>query len=130
MEPAKDIWFIDDDETFRFVMKQLLQDSPYADEITYFDDGDRAMLKLVDLARQGRSGPKIIFLDLSMKYLEGWQMMDMMNEFKIASKVIILTSSVHAKDKARADQEPLITDYLTKPVSRGQIIHAIEKGMA
>jgi DNA-binding NtrC family response regulator len=130
MESTKDIWFIDDDETFRFVMKHLMQDTAYADAITYFDDGDRAVLKLVEMAKTGKSGPKLIFLDLSMKYLEGWQLIDLMNEFKVSSKVAILTSSIHVKDKTRAAQEPLVTDFLTKPVSREQIIQVIEKSLA
>ena len=118
MENSKDIWLIDDDETFRFVVKELLNGSEFADSVDYFDDGDRAILKLVDLAKTGHQGPQVILLDLSMKYLEGWQLMDMLNEFRNRSKVVIVTSSVSERDKARADREPKVVAYLTKPLAR------------
>lgn len=118
MEHSKDIWLIDDDETFRFVVKELLNGSEFADNVAYFDDGDRAILRLVDMAKTGHHGPQVILLDLSMKYLEGWQLMDMLNEFRNRSKVVIVTSSISDRDKARAEREPKVMAYLTKPLSR------------
>jgi len=127
MENSKDIWLIDDDETFRFVVKELLQGSEYADRTAYFDDGDRAVLKLVEMAKAGNHGPKVILLDLSMKYLEGWQLMDLMNEFHVHSKVVIVTSSVSARDKARGDTEPKVVAYLTKPIGRDVLVGTLKR---
>jgi len=128
MEDIKDIWLIDDDETFRFVVKELLHGSEFADNIAYFDDGDRAILRLVDLAKTGHHGPKVILLDLSMKYLEGWQLMGMLNEFRNRSKVVIVTSSVSERDRARADREEKVVTYLTKPLSR-EVLLATLRGL-
>lgn len=127
MESAKDIWLIDDDETFRYVVKEMLNGSEFADNVAFFDDGDRAILKLVDMAKTGHQGPKVILLDLSMKYLEGWQLMDMLNEFRNRSKVVIVTSSISERDKARAEREPKVMGYITKPLGREVLLGTLRR---
>lgn len=125
MENRKDIWFVDDDEIFRFIVKGMVEETIFADRAAYFDDGDRAIMKMIELAKSGSKEPKIVFLDLSMKHLEGWQLIDLMNEFGTNTKVVILTSSVGIKDRARAEKEPLVQAYLTKPVDKSQIVKCI-----
>ncbi|MCF8278335.1 MAG: response regulator [Flavobacteriales bacterium] len=122
MENSKDIWFVDDDDIFRFIVKGLMDETDYAERAVYFDDGDRAIMKMIELAKAGNHEPKLVFLDLSMKHLEGWQLLDLMNEFGTNSKVVILTSSVGLKDRVRAEKEPLVHGYLTKPVDRSQLV--------
>lgn len=125
MKDSRDIWFVDDDEIFRFIVKGLMDETQHASRAAYFDDGDRAIMKMIELAKVGSGGPKVVFLDLSMKHLEGWQLLDLMNEFDSQTKVVILTSSVGLKDRVRAEKEPLVCGYLTKPVNQSQIEHYI-----
>lgn len=125
MKNRKDIWFVDDDEIFRFIVKGMVEETTFAERAAYFDDGDRAIMKMIELAKSGNSEPKVVFLDLSMKHLEGWQLIDLMNEFGTKANVVILTSSVGLKDRARAEKEPLVKGYLTKPVDKSQIVEYI-----
>jgi len=121
MESFKDIWFVDDNEVFRFILNSFMEDSGYGNRIDFFDDGDRAILKLVELSTSGHRPPKIIFLDLNMKRLEGWQLIDLLNELDFDVKVVILTSEIGIKNKERSEQEPLVKGYLTKPVDQSKI---------
>ncbi len=125
MENLKDIWFVDDDEIFRFIIKGLMDNTEYANRAVYFDDGDRAIMKLIELSQSGNPEPKIVFLDLNMKHLEGWQLIDLMNELGTTAKVVILTSSIGLKDRVRAEKEPTVIGFLTKPVSKSQILEYI-----
>jgi two-component system, chemotaxis family, chemotaxis protein CheY len=111
------IWFVDDDRTFRFVVERHIQTMGIQDNVTFFDDGDRAMMRLVELKKSGARPPKLIFLDLQMKYLEGWQFLDLITEFSIGTKVVILTSSLLPQDRERAQQQPLVAAFLNKPVT-------------
>lgn len=111
------IWFVDDDRTFRFVVERHIQTMGIQDNVTFFDDGDRAMMRLVELKKSGGHPPKLIFLDLHMKHLEGWQFLDLITEFSIRSKVVILTSSLLPQDRERAEQQPLVAAFLNKPVT-------------
>lgn len=126
MKELKDIWFVDDDEIFRFIVKGIMDKTEYGERAVYFDDGDRAIMRIIELARSGSTEPKVVFLDLSMKHLEGWQLLDLMNEFGTRANVVILTSSVGLRDRVRAEKEPLVKGYLTKPVDKTQIVKYIE----
>ncbi|MCF8461349.1 MAG: response regulator [Flavobacteriales bacterium] len=122
----KDIWFVDDDLTFRFIIKKFLQDSTCEHRVKYFDDGDLAMLAIINAAKTGVT-PKLIFLDLNMKYLEGWQMIDLLNEFDRRLNVIILSSSLNPKDIERAKKEPLVKEFISKPIDKEIIRQKIEQ---
>lgn len=122
----KDIWFIDDDDVFRFIIKKHIAGTEYERRVKLFDDGDLAILDVVRLSREGKQLPKLVFLDLNMKHLEGWQALDLLNEFERPTNVVILTSSLSVKDKARAEKEPLVVDFLVKPVDKLALLKAIE----
>ena len=102
-----------------------MDNSEYGNRAVYFDDGDRAIMKLIELSQSGNQEPKIVFLDLNMKHLEGWQLIDLMNELGTTAKVVILTSSIGLKDRVRAEKEPMVIGFLTKPVSKSQILEYI-----
>jgi len=121
MENFKDIWFVDDNEVFRFIIKSSMEHSPYADRMDFFDDGDRAMLRLIELSKNGNKGPKLIFLDLNMKNMDGWELLDLLNELELDVNVVILSSEVGIRAKARAEQEPLVKGYLTKPINQSEV---------
>ena len=122
----EDIWFVDDDMTFRFIVKKFLEDSPHRHRVKYLDDGDIAMLAIMNAAKSG-STPKLIFLDLNMKHLEGWQMLDLLNEFERDLNVIILSSSLNPKDIERAKKEPLVVEFVSKHITKERIKKKIEE---
>ncbi len=61
--------------------------------------------------------PDVILLDLNMPVKTGW---DFLKEYKNLSlkpsRIYILTSSINETEKNMADKEPLVTDFLTKPL--------------
>jgi CheY-like chemotaxis protein len=87
----------------------------------FFDDGDRAMMRQIELSKNGNKGPKVIFLDLNMKYTDGWELLGLLNELELEVNVVILSSEDGVRAKARAEQEPLVKGYLTKPIDQSEI---------
>lgn len=124
---GQDIWFIDDDELFRMVIKKLMVGTPYADRIRLFDDGDVSLLEIINLSKNGAGLPSLIFLDLSMKHLEGWQMIDLLTEFDRHVNIVIVTSRVNAENQSRAEKEPLVKEIVSKPISAQDIGALIAK---
>ncbi len=61
--------------------------------------------------------PDVILLDLNMPVKTGW---DFLKEYKNLNlgpaRIYILTSSINESEKIMADKEPLVTDFLTKPL--------------
>ncbi|MFM1874790.1 MAG: hypothetical protein RL266_527 [Bacteroidota bacterium] len=121
----KELWFVDDDNVFKFIIEMYLQGTEYENRYTVFDDGDRTLMEIIGLAKKGEKFPKIIFLDLNMKYMDGWETLDFLNEMSRPLKVVIVTSSLSISDKDRAQREPLVVDYLMKPIDKTQLLDCI-----
>ncbi len=63
----------------------------------------------------------VIFLDINMPILSGWDFLDIFKEFKSDIKkqfiVYMLTSSIDARDREKAELNPLVKGFLCKPLS-------------
>lgn len=66
-------------------------------------------------------------MKIELLNLEGWQTVDMLNEFERKINIVILTSSLNPKDQERADKEPLVKELLSKPVDAQDIVSRIRK---
>lgn len=64
--------------------------------------------------------PGIIFLDINMPGLTGWDFMDLYNQldeqYKANVVVVMLTTSLNPDDYQRAQQNGRIVDFLQKPL--------------
>jgi signal transduction histidine kinase/CheY-like chemotaxis protein len=96
-ESQKRVLIIDNDETFRYVMKQILRNEPRY-EVIEAADGD-------DGLRQARNGhPDVIVLDLQMPNVDGFTVMQELNADRRTSVIPIIVSTslaVNAELKAR-----------------------------
>jgi two-component system, chemotaxis family, chemotaxis protein CheY len=115
------IALIDDDEIFQFITSRLIERANLAQELKQFYNGDSALHYLNSHADLVDELPDIILLDINMPVIDGWMFLD---EFKIIAdkldKVItiyMVSSSIAPEDINRAKSNPLVKDYLVKPVS-------------
>jgi two-component system chemotaxis response regulator CheY len=72
--------------------------------------------------------PTAILLDINMPELNGWQVLEKLQEVPLPVKesltVFMLSSSIDPKDKQKAQEYPLIKGYIEKPLSR-EILYSI-----
>jgi CheY-like chemotaxis protein len=61
--------------------------------------------------------PDLIFLDLNMPVMNGWEFLDRMNETNTANKVYILTSSPNETDINRSKKYTNVEAFLIKPMN-------------
>ncbi|MCB9205640.1 MAG: response regulator [Flavobacteriales bacterium] len=127
MEIGDEIWFVDDDKVFQFIVHKYLSGTRYEKQYRIFDDGDRTLMEIISRAKRGEKLPCIIFLDLNMKYMEGWETLDFLKEAARSTKVAIITSSLSEQDRLRANRDPQVLDYLTKPIDRNQLMLSIRR---
>jgi signal transduction histidine kinase/CheY-like chemotaxis protein len=96
-ESRKRVLIIDDDETFRYVMKQILRNEPRYEVIEAADGADGL--------RQARNGnPDVIVLDLQMPNVDGFTVLQELNADQRTSVIPIVVSTslaVNAELKAR-----------------------------
>ena len=69
--------------------------------------------------------PAIIFLDLNMPVMDGWDFLMEMEKLDVSIKentiIYILSSSIDDKDIARAHAISLVKDYVIKPVDEEKL---------
>lgn len=106
------IMLVDDSSICNLIMRKGLSLLPIETNIHDFTDPVHAFSQLPVLQ------PTLIFLDLNMPELDGWGFLERMRETGQQHRVIVLTSSTSAVDRARCDEFSNVLMYQTKPVTR------------
>jgi len=115
---------IDDDPIQHFIMKKLLTLylTTGPDEVTFSDNGVE-VLEFLDINRDNKDVlPDLIFLDLNMPILSGWDFLERFTH--IQKKIIkpiwiyIISSSIHPGDISQSGNYLFVKDYVIKPMTR------------
>lgn len=117
------VMVIDDSKTIRRTAETLLK--KVGCEVTTADDGFEALAKIAD------QRPHIIFVDIMMPRLDGYQTCSLIKrnqDFK-KTPVIMLSSKDGLFDKARG-RIVGSEEYLTKPFTKEELLGAIRRHVA
>jgi CheY-like chemotaxis protein len=127
------IGLVDDDEIYKFTVQKTLEIRNLAKKILPFSDGEEALKFLSDNINNVDELPDLIFLDINMPIMDGFQFMDEYVKFhpKISKKITIymVTSSVDPVDYKKAKNYAEISDFIVKPIYPEEleaIINSIE----
>lgn len=131
MKHSKKLILVDDDEIIVYLTKRLVAGNNLVELTKVFGNGRDAINYLKENCNNPNLLPEIIFLDLFMPIMDGWQFLE---EYKILKPKInkqitiyIITSSVSPEDIIRAKNIKEVTDYVIKPITKEQFITIIEK---
>jgi CheY-like chemotaxis protein len=125
------ICIVDDDDIFQFTMTRTLRSFKLPKNIIAFTDGEEALNFMLDHLEEDHKLPDIIFLDINMPIMDGFQFMD--EYVKIKPKlgkritIFMVSSSVDAVDIERAKNISAISDYIIKPIKQGELKAILEK---
>jgi CheY-like chemotaxis protein len=109
---------VEDSEDDAFFFRRTLQKSEVGCSLQHVTDGAQAVEFLQNASSSDdQHFPRVIFLDLKMPVLNGFEVLDWMRTqtFPAPMDVIVLSGSEHQHDRERAAQLGA-TDYLVKPV--------------
>lgn len=113
---------VDDDDTFVFITKRIIEKTDYVKEIKVFTNGLEALNYLKENLNSEYQLPDVIFLDLSMPVMDGWQFLDEFNHLKNSrtDKIIIYicSSSISPHDMMKAKKFSYVSDFIIKPVTK------------
>lgn len=121
------VHIIDDDEISIFLTEAVLDVARFAREYVGFACAKHALEELNAILRTGQFHllPDVIFLDLNMPFLSGWDLLDSLKPFeeviRSRCRIFILTSSVNEDEIEKAEDYGLVTGFLQKPLEE----HAI-----
>jgi len=119
MEKIAQACLIGDDPVHIFLSTKYLKLSGMVENITVFNNGKEAFDKLKILLDSGESMPEVILLDLNMPVWDGWKFLENFSTLQLKKKVtiFILTSSINAADRKRAETYEKVQNFIVKPIS-------------
>lgn len=116
MHDLSKILLVDDDPIFLTLAELAIKKERNHVEIFKAMNGEEAINFL-----KGQS-VDVIFLDLNMPVMNGWEFLDVLPQIENWGKqVYVLTSSIDPSDQRKADENPLVTSMLEKPLDRDKI---------
>lgn len=108
------ILLVDDDPIVILLQKKLMEKVGMIDEVESFNSGEEALSFLVNLPVDSEY---LMFLDINMPGLSGWQVLDKLIELKLDGNisVIIITSSIEQSEMEKSKKYDQIIDFWIKP---------------
>ena len=126
------VLIIDDDPVYRFAAVRTIAATGLSGHITECNDGQEALDYLTNNASTPTNLPDIIFLDLNMPVMNGWDFLKAFHSYlhnvTKSIYVYIVTSSIDTSDMERSKEFGHVTDYLIKPVFKetfAQILNTV-----
>ncbi|MDZ4668821.1 MAG: response regulator [bacterium] len=121
----KHILLIDDNEIDNFINKKIVSKSLMADLITVLNSGIDAIEFLTNLIMNNEPFPELIFLDIQMPEMDGFQFLHQFDNFpeemKVSTSINMLTSSSNSNDIKRASECRYVKNFFNKPLSAGEL---------
>ena len=122
MMKFNDVYVVDDDKIFHFIIKKLLANNNIAVSPEFFENGLLALNGIKNKLDKGETPPDLILLDINMPVLDGWQFLEEYKKLKERLKkdiiIYIISSSDNTVDIDRVkDFKTEISDYYLKPVT-------------
>ncbi|MBC6997730.1 response regulator [Cytophaga sp. FL35] len=123
---------IDDDPIFVYSTKRIMKEVDFSDEIMVYNNGQDAIEAIEDIVESGESIPPIIFLDLNMPIMNGWEFLDefvkIPNPNREKTVIYIISSSIDPRDLERIRNYEIVDNYILKPVVR-EDLHTVLKNI-
>ncbi len=117
------ILFIDDDPITLMLCKKVITKSNFCNEIITSQNGEEALLYFNTIKTLNiKNHPQLIFLDLNMPVMGGWEFLDHFNSAKYSDfnsiKVVILSSTIDPEDLEKAKNYPMVIEFISKPITK------------
>lgn len=121
------IAIIEDSVEDTFFLKRILAKARPACQINTFKLAEEA---IIYLKSPGRSALDVIFLDINMPRMTGFQFLDVYQELypelKGNARIVMISHSIDPADQRKAQQHPNVHGYLSKPLDHGKISAVLE----
>lgn len=109
---------IDDNYIDNFVTRRILESSNFAEKIIVEQSAPDA----IDSLRDGSVQPDVIFLDLRMPMMNGFEFLQEYDKLELKSKedikIFMLSSSLDPTDVKRSSQNKYISQFIHKPLTQ------------
>ena len=118
---------VDDDPFNNIICSIIIEDTLGEVEIKSFTKPEEGLIFIKDHI----NSPTVLFLDINMPTLSGWEFLDQYEDFseqvKTHVSIYILSSSLYERDKDRANMNKYVKGFVSKPLDF-ETVTSIAKG--
>lgn len=114
---------IDDDNVYVSLVKKIIEVRKLCENLLVFKNGREALYYFETLLQnfEEKDIPQIVFLDLNMPVMDGWEFLEeftkIKNRFGKVITLYVVSSSINPNDIERAKSIQSVKEYLIKPVT-------------
>lgn len=113
------VMIIDDSNIDRFVAEKMIRQTYFAEHILTVPSAQLA-LDYLGVIKDEESLPDIIFLDINMPGMTGFEFLERYRELPELIRrqsIVMLSSTISQKDIDKATADPYVITFMEKPVS-------------
>lgn len=130
MKKIETACIIDDDSIFIYGTKRLMAEVDFCETVLIFENGQDAINGLNEITAKGEKLPTVIFLDLNMPIMNGWEFLEdfakIPNHNREKVTIFIISSSVDPRDLERIKSYKVVNNYILKPISTNDLRSVLE----
>ena len=124
------IMFIDDDDTFSFIIKKTFEIGGIKSELICKTRAEDALVSLSGMDH--KDFPELIFLDINMPVMDGFEFLEAykslgLNKAHSGTVIAMLSSSIYINDEKKARVYEEVQDFITKPIDLESIQNFCQK---
>ncbi|MFK7770475.1 MAG: response regulator [Mariniblastus sp.] len=126
----RNILLIDDSSDDNYFHKLVLEEMGIVEAIDEVYHGEEAIEYLTCQGKYAATAPnfpcpELIFLDINMPRMDGWEFLEIYNELPAANKggpvIVMLTTSGNPEDRKKAERFSVIGKFMSKPLTAEQV---------
>jgi CheY-like chemotaxis protein len=121
MAKFTDVLLVEDDPITIMVCDRIIKMTSFAEKVKSCENGKIAIDYLSRLP-ENEHVPTIIFLDINMPVMNGWDFLEEFDKIKVRFKslprIYLLSSTVDPEDYKKAKKFSLVEDFISKPLSK------------